>query len=214
MAQALAAGGIGALALLGLLAANLLRDRGIDATVARRGAAVLGGGVYLCAVLLLEPWVAVSLAGAVGIGVLALRLGARRQLRGLSGGAGARERWGEVAYPLAGALSLAVGWGVLGDRGLGFVPLAFMAWGDNAAGFVRDSTRNRRGAPFWPSLAMLAVCLAVALLYQPHWVGVCGALVATAAERFHPTPHPFWDDNWVIVVASLSAMAILARTIM
>jgi len=54
---------------------------------------------------------------------------------------------------------------------------------------------------------MLVVCLAAAVLYQPYWIGAIGAIAATAVERFRPTTHPLWDDNWAIVAASLTVMA-------
>jgi dolichol kinase len=164
--------------------------------------------VYLIAVLALDAWTATALSGAVALLILALRLRFRGQLRGVSGAAG--ERWGEVAYPLAGAASIAVGWGLLGDRWLAFIPIAFMAWGDNVAGVVRTQVRSGRETNPWPSTAMLAVCLGMASLYQPYWVGAAGAVAATAAERFHPTAHPLWDDNWAIVAASLLAMALMS----
>ena len=209
IAQALGVVGIAGLALLGLLAANFLRDRGVDASVSRRVAAVLGGGAYLIAVLALDAWTATALSGAIALLVLALRLRFRQQLRGVSGAAGA-ERWGEIAYPLAGAASIAVGWGVLGDRWLAFVPIAFMAWGDNAAGFVRARVPSALKRNPWASATMLAACLSAATLYQPYWVGVAGALAATAAEGFRPIGHPLWDDNWTIVAASLSVMALFS----
>lgn len=109
---------------------------------------------------------------------------------------------------MAGAASIAVGWGLLGDRWLAFVPIAFMAWGDNAAGIVRAGFLTGRERDPWPSTAMLAVCLGAAALYQPYWIGALGAVAATAAERFRPIAHPLWDDNWAIVAASLSVMAL------
>jgi dolichol kinase len=205
MVQALGVAGVAALAVLGLVAANVLRDRGVEAAVTRRVAAVLGGGVYLIAVLCLEVWVAVALSTAVALVVLGLRLSARGQLRGLTGAA-TSARWGEVAYPLAGAASLAIGWGLLGDRWLAFLPIAFMAWGDNAAGAVRAVLPSGQRTSIWPSAAMLTVGLAAAALHQPYGVGAAGAVAATVAERLQPTTHPLWDDNWVIVAAALVTM--------
>ena len=39
-------------------------------------------------------------------------------------------------------------------------------------------------ARVWPPVAILDVCLATALLFQPYWVGALGAVVATGAERY------------------------------
>ena len=60
-------------------------------------------------------------------------------------------------------------------------------------------------------LQMLAVCLGVAFLYQPYWIAAAGALAAVIAERFRPTTHPVWDDNWTIIAASLGVMIVLRR---
>ena len=208
-AALLGAGSITALSVSGLMLTNVLRDRGVDASTCRRLAAILGGVAYLAAVLFLEAWTAVAVAMTMAVLVLALRLGFRDQLRGLSRGESGH-RWSEVAYPMAGAASLAIGWGMLGDRWLAFVPIAFMAWGDNAAGFVRDRLPEGQESSVWPSAAMLVLCLATAAIFHPYWIGAVGALAATATERFRPTTHPLWDDNWVIVVASLSAMGHLS----
>ena len=113
--------------------------------------------------------------------------------------------------------SLAIGWGLLGDRWLGFMPLAFMAWRDSVAGSLTVAIRSGNIPIILPSIAMLIVCLAAALLFQPYWIGVLGAMVATVAERFRLIAHGLWDDNWVpddpaIVATSLAVMGILART--
>jgi len=208
IAHAFGIGGIAALVALGVLAANLLRDRGVETSVSRRVAAIVGGAAYLLAVLCLDPWVAAAVSATIALLFLLLRLRFRQQVRGLSESDPA-QRWAEIAYPLAGAASFLIGWGWLGDRWLAFIPIAFMAWGDNAAGLVRASISNGRQGTVWPSAAMLAVSLAAAALYEPYWIGAIGAIVATAVERFHPTTHPLWDDNWVIVAASLSAMGTL-----
>jgi dolichol kinase len=208
IAEIVAAAGIAGLGVLGLAGANYLRDRGVDGQVSRRLAAVLGGGVYLLGVLLLDVWTVAVLSSATALLILGLRLRFREHLRGLSG-AETGQRWGEVAYPIAGAASIVLGWGILGDKWMAFVPIAFMAWGDNAAGIVRARIASGGGASLWPSVAMLGFCLGIASLYQPSWIAAAGAIAATTAERFRPSAHPLWDDNWAIVVASLSVMAVL-----
>src|SRR5437870_6608963 len=154
MSQVLAAAGVIALAMVALLAANVLRDRGMPAAASRRVAAAVGGAAYLVAVLALDAWVAISVAAALAASVVVLRFGFRQQVRGLADAAH-QQRFAEVAYALAGVASIAVGWGLLGDRWLGFVPIAFMAWGDNAAGMVRALMPRDRPPGAWPSCAML-----------------------------------------------------------
>ena len=217
MNQAHAATAIGLLACSGLVASNLLYDLGAPDRLPRRAAHVLGGVAYLMAVLWLDALTAITLSGALALCIVALRLGFRRGLRGLSRSDSTQD-WAEVVFPVAGTVSLAVGWGLLGDRWLAFLPIAFMAWGDSVAGLVRGAGiwRGKEIGKWPPSIAMLGVCLAVAVLFQPFWIGALGAVAATIAERFRLIAHRLWDDNWVpddpvIVGASLAVMGVLAR---
>ena len=199
----------------GLITSNYLYDHGARNSLARRAAHVLGGAAILMAVLWLDVWTAVTVSGLLAFSILILRLGFRRTLRGVGRTASTHD-WAEIAYPMAATVSLAVGWGLLGDRWLAFVPIAFMAWGDSVAGLVRATIRRGSMARIWPSMAMLGVCLTTALLFQPYWIGVLGAMVATVAERFRLIAHGLWDDNWVpddpvIVAASLTVMVVLTR---
>ena len=210
--QAYIAGAIALLALLGLAGANFAYDHGAPDSLSRRVPAMLGGVAFLIAVLWLDPWVAVTVAGVLTVAMIVVRLGFRRGLRGVRGRLPAHA-WAEIAFPMAGMASLAVGWGLLGDRWLAFVPIAFMAWGDSAAGLVREAFMWRgKRMNIWPSTAMFGVCLAAALLFNPYWIAAAGALAATATERFGPTTRRLWDDNWAIVGASLGVMAFLSTT--
>jgi dolichol kinase len=123
----------------------------------------------------------------------------------------AGKQWSEIAYLSGATASLVVGWWFLGDRWLGFVPVAFMAWGDNVAGLVRSATQHQGEKQILPSVAMLLVCLTAGALFQPYWIAAAGAVAATAAERLQPTPNILWDDNWVIIAASLSTMGALMQ---
>ena len=112
---------------------------------------------------------------------------------------------------MAGSASLAVGWGLLGDPWLSFLPIAFMAWGDSAAGLLRATIWRRNVGSLWPCLAMLGACLAAAAHFEPYWIGALGALAATVAERHRPTALVVWDDNLHVVVISLAIMAALTK---
>ena len=210
MNQAYAVTAIILLALLGLMAANLLYDHGVPKHLCRSIAPVLGGVAYLVSVLWLEAGTAIALSGALTMSVLALRLGFRQGLRGVAGNA-PTQAWAEIAYPIAGTASLGVGWGLLGDKWLAFVPISFMAFGDALAGLTRASLRRGESVSTLPSIAMLGVSLAIAALFQPYWIGALGAVTATAAERFRPTAHRLWDDNLAAVTASLTVMAVAAQ---
>ncbi len=208
--QAFAVSGIATLGLGGLASSNLLYDRGVPNTVSRYAAPVLGGTAFLVAVLLLDAWPATALSGALALGILGLRVAFRRGLRGIRGNL-KTQAWAEITYAVAGTASLAIGWGLLGDRWLAFLPIAFMAWGDSAAGLLRASLWQSNVASLWPSLAMLGICVAGAALFQPYWIAALGALVATAAERRRPMVLIIWDDNLHVVAMSLSVMAALSK---
>ena len=63
LSQAYIAGAIALLALLGLAGANFAYDHGAPDSLSRRVPAMLGGVAFLIAVLWLDPWVAVTVAG-------------------------------------------------------------------------------------------------------------------------------------------------------
>ncbi len=197
------------LAFGGLRLSNLLYDHGVANSLSRYVAPIFGGVAFLVAVLWLDTWAAIVLAGAMALFILAVRLGFRRGLRGVRGNL-PTHAWSEVTYAVAGTAALAIGWGLLGDRWLAFAPIAFMAWGDSIAGLARATIWQGRVAGTWPSIAMLGVCLAAAVVFQPYWIGTIGAIVAVAAERRRPNVAPVWDDNVNVVVASLGVMALLS----
>ncbi len=207
--QAYAVGGVTAIALVGLFGANFLHDRGVPSSLSRFVAPVLGGTAFLIAVLWLDVWTAVTVSGVLTLLVVVLRLRFRRELRGVSGSL-PTQAWSEVTYALGGTAALAIGWGLLGDRWLAFLPIAFMAWGDSTAGLARATLWRSNVASVWPSLGMAAVCLGAAFLYQPYWIGAAGAVAATIAERKRPRLGVWWDDNALVVPVSLAVMAALA----
>ena len=208
--QTFAVGGIVSVAVAGLMASNLLYDRRVANALSRYLAPILGGVAFFGAVLWLEAWTATVLSGAMALFILAVRLGFRRGLRGVRGDL-PTQVWSEVTYAMAGAAALAIGWGLLGDRWLAFLPIAFMAWGDSIAGLARATIWHRRVASMWPSIAMLGTCLAAAAVFQPYWIGGIGAIVAATAERRRPMVHVLWDDNLHVVAMSLGVMWVLAR---
>jgi len=209
LAQAYSISAVIGLALAGLVISNLLHDRGLDSSVSRCLSAALGGVAFLGAVTWLDSWTAVWVSGALTLVILALRLGFRRGLRGTNGKR-SDQAWAEVTYAIGGTASLAIGWGLVGDRWLAFLPIAFMAWGDNAAGLTRATIWHDNVASIWPSTIMLSVCFAAATLFRPFWIGAVGAIVATAVERYRPRILRFCDDNLLIVVASFTVIIVLS----
>ncbi len=209
LGQVYAVSGIAFLAIAGLAGSNFAYDRGIPSSTSRYLAPVLGGFAFLVAVLWLDVWTAMTVSGVMSLLILVLRLGFRRGLRGVEGSR-PTQAWAEVTYALAGTISLALAWGLLGDEWLAFLPIAFMAWGDSVCGLARATLWRSNVASLCPSVAMLGVCLAAAALFQPYWIGAVGAVVATAAERGRPMVLCVWDDNLHVVAVSLAAMTVVA----
>ena len=115
----------------------------------------------------------------------------------------------EITFGLSGVASLSIGWVWLGEPWLGFLPFAFMAWGDSTAGFLRAMFWRPNVNSLWPSLGMVVICLGAAVFYQPYWIGAMAAVIATGAERKRPGLSVWWDDNVQIVAASLATLIIL-----
>ena len=212
LGQAFAVSGIVMLAFAGLVVSNFVYDRGVSSSRSRYLAPILGGAAFLVAVLWLDAWTAITLSGILTLFILVLRVGFRGGLRGVRGNL-PTQAWAEVTYAAAGTASLAVGWGLLGDRWLAFLPIGFMAWGDSVAGLLRASLWRSNVASLWPSVAMCGVCLAAAALFQPYWIGALGALVATAAERRRPRLLTLWDDNLHVVALSLAVIGALVMVL-
>jgi len=207
--QVYATGGVIILALASIVISNLLHNRGVDSSLSRCLAGALGGAALLMAVLWLDRWTAILVSGVMTLMILAVRLRFPQVLQGTSGRR-LDQAWAEVTYALGGTVSLAIGWGLLEDRWLAFIPISFMAWGDNAAGFARASIWQGHPASPWPSIVMLVVCLGAAAFFQPFWVGALGAVMATAVERYRPLFIRFCDDNLLVVLSSLAVMIILS----
>ena len=179
--QAPMAIGVAMLVGAGLGLSNLLHDRGVPRSIARYVAPWCAGAAFLIAALWLEPGVAIPLAVVLTAMLVVLKAFRRTALRGVEGGL-ASQAWSEITFGLAGVTSLAIGWGWLGDPWLGFLPIAFMAWGDSTAGLARATLWRGKVASLWPPFAMLGVCLVAAAPFQPYWIGAVGAVVATIAE--------------------------------
>ena len=200
--------GVAMLVSAGLGLSNLLYDRGVPRSLARYVASWCAGAAFLIAAFWIEQGVAIPLAVVLTAILVVLKAFRRTALRGVEGELASQAR-SEITFGLAGVASLAVGWGWLGDPRLGFLPIAFIAWGDSTAGLARSMFWRSNVASVWPSLGMAAVCLCAAFLYQPYWIGALGAVAATIAERKRPRLGVWWDDNAHVVAVSLTTIVIL-----
>jgi hypothetical protein len=206
MAYVFAVGAVLALALGGLGASNLMHDSGAMRPFGRRVASAFGGLAYLVAVLWLDMRSAMAVLVALTLLVVVLGLSARRWIRGTQGKRRSQQ-WSQITFAVAGTTSIFVGWWLLNDKWIGFLPVAFLAWGDNVAGLIRDVRGRSLPWPL-PSAAMLAVGLVAACMVRPYWIGVAGSVAATIGERYRPAI-PGWDDNLNLVAASLLVMSAL-----
>ena len=193
--------------LVGLYLANYFYDKGVEQYISRKvGHGVGGMSFLLCVFLFSSAWWPIILAATFILLLGGARLLKPHTFRGV-GGTGRQHALAEVFFPVAGTISLGIGWGWLGNPWLAVVPILFMAWGDMLTGIVRSRIYGHEVKGNWGSLAMILVCLVVAYFFRPYWIGATGAVVATIVERFTPLSKGWIDDNWTIVLVSLAVMA-------
>jgi len=197
--------------IVGLYLSNLMYDYQVPQYISRKIGHGVGGMGYLLSVLLFStPWWPIFLSGG-----FALLLGGARFIRPSTfrgvGGAGRTHALAEVWFPLAGTLSLVVGWAWLGNPWLAVVPILFMAWGDMLTGLIRSRVYGREVKGNWGSLGMIVACLLIGALFTPYWIAAVGAVVATAVEKHTGLSRTWVDDNYTIIVSSLIVMGVLWR---
>lgn len=198
--------------LVGLWMSNYLLDKGVPFVITRKaGGHIFGGiGYILCALLFSQPYWPIILSIAF-TGILGVSHFLRpRDFRGV-GGSSRPESLAEVLYPVSGSFCIVFGWLCLHNTWLAIVPCLYLAWGDSATGIVRFI--HHRGQTAFKkyncgTIAMLVVCLGIALLFRPYWIAACGAVTATIAEKLcgeQSLIHE--DDNGIIPLATLFVMA-------
>jgi len=194
---------------VGLYLSNLMYDYQVPQYISRKIGHGVGGMGYLLSVLLFqEPWYPLVLSGGFTILLWGARFVRPSTFRGV-GGSGRSHAFAEIWFPLAGTISILVGWVWLGNPWLAVVPILYMAWGDMLTGLIRSKVYRCEVKGNWGSLGMLIACLMAGVLFSPYWIAACGAVVGTLAERFTPLSKGFWDDNWTIIISSLLIMGLL-----
>jgi dolichol kinase len=196
--------------MVGLYLSNYFLDKGCEQYISRKvGHGIAGMGFLLCAFLFTTGWYPLILA----VGFVAL-LGLARVVkpdtfRGV-GGSARKHAFAEVFLPGAAVIAIIIGWIWLNNPWLAIVPILYVCFGDMVTGIVRSRVYHVEVKGNWGSLAMILSCLLVAYFFMPWWwIGACGAVVATAAEKFTPRSRGIWDDNWTITLSSLMVMALL-----
>jgi len=195
--------------LVGLWVSNILYDYQVPQYISRKiGHGVGGMGYLMCVLLFPTPWWPIIISA-----VFTLLLGGARLIRPSTfrgvGGSGRTHALAEVWFPLAGTLSLVVGWVWLGNPMLAVVPILYMAWGDMITGLIRSQVYGKEVKGNWGSLGMIIACLLIGMLFTPYWIAAVGAGVATLAEKYSGLSRTWVDDNYTIIVSSLIVMGVL-----
>lgn len=195
--------------LVGLYLSNLMYDYQVPQYISRKiGHGVGGMGYLLCALLFSTPWWPIILSATFTLLLGGARLIRPSTFRGV-GGSGRSHALAEVWFPLAGTISLIVGWAWLGNPWLATVPILYMAWGDCITGLIRSKVYGREIKGNWGSVGMLITCLLIGALFTPYWIAACGAAVATVTEKYSGLSRTWIDDNYTIIVSSLLVMGLL-----
>jgi len=203
---------ITAAVLVGLYLSNILYDHHVPQYISRKvGHGVGGLGYLLCVLLFSTPWYPLILSAGFTLLLLGARLIRPSTFRGV-GGTSRQHALAEIWFPLAGTLSLCIGWVWLDNPHLAIVPILFMAWGDMVTGLIRAKVYGREVKGNWGSVGMLVTCLLVGTLFTPYWVAAIGAVVATLVEKYSGLSRTWVDDNWTIIVSSLAVMGVLWTT--
>jgi len=144
--------GVGAV-FLELYPANYFYDQGI--------VHLADSAAYLLGAFMFSFWLwPVALSGGFTVLLAAARVPKRETFRGVGGTRRSSHVFAECWFPLAGALVLALGWGLCAQPSASIARILFMGCGDRPRSFALRLAR--RGAPAW--LACLSPGLPLARL--------------------------------------------------
>ncbi len=202
---------VGSPAVAGLWIANTLYDHHVPHYLSRKAGHAAAGFTFLAGILLLSSalW-AIALAALFGVLLLGARFLRPTTFRGV-GGSGRSNAFSEVWFAWVVIPVIGIGWFWLDRPFITLACLLYMAWGDCITGLVRANIYRQPVKGLWGSAAMAGVCLGISwFLLRPVWVGVLGALTATAAEWAFGDVGIFrWgDDNWAVPLFSLAAILV------
>ena len=200
---------IAGIVLVGLYLSNVAYDYKVPQYLSRKFGHLIGGVGYLLSVLLFStPWYPLLLSGGFTLLLLGARLFKPDAFRGV-GGSSRKHALAEIWFPLAGTLSLLIGWAWLGNPYLALVPILYMAFGDCVTGLIRSKVYGKEVKGNWGSVGMLLTCLLIGALFTPYWISAIGAVVATAVEKYTGLSRTWLDDNWSVIASSLLMMGVL-----
>jgi phytol kinase len=194
--------------MLGLYLANLFYDYGVPQYISRKIGHLAGCVGFLFFPFLFSNflWPLIITAGFTLL-LFYARLFRPKTFRGV-GGSGRIEALAEIHFPATGVVLIGILWGIFNQPWLAIVPLSFMGAGDAVTGLIRAKVYGREVKGAWGSLGMFVTCMLLAIFIHPYGIGVIGAAVATAAEKWTPT-RKWIDDNLTIPLVSAAVMAAL-----
>ena len=199
-----------AIILAGLWLSNIAYDRGVPQYISRKIGHAAGGLCFLLAPFVFDSVVwPLFLAASFTLVLVLARLLRPATFRGVGGNGRSGDSFAEIVFAAVAIPAYLVGWLWLNEPLMTTAALVFMAWGDGVTGLVRARVYHRPVKGLWGSLAMLAVCLALAgALVRPLWVGAAAALAATVAELSFGDVGLVKriDDNLAIPIISLAVL--------
>ena len=197
---------------VGLLVSNYVYDRGVPNYVSRKIGHGAGGLAFLMSFMFLSSVWAMILAGAFGAVLYLARVIRPSTFRGVGGTGRSRNVMAEIWFALVAVPVVFISWYWLGRADIAIASLLFMAWGDGITGLVRARVYHRPVKGWWGSLAMLVVCVALALAFiRPFWIGAFAAGVAVVVEYLYGDNGSIkWaDDNLAVPLAGMGVMLLL-----
>jgi phytol kinase len=207
-----AVGLVSGIALAGLWASNFAYDRGVPHYVSRKIGHAAGGLSFLAAFAYLSSVWSMALAAIFGAILYSARLLRPTTFRGVGGTGRNRAAMAEIWFVWVAVPVTLVSWYWLHRPEIAVTSLLFMAWGDGVTGVVRASIYHQPVKGLWGSLAMLCVCLTLALAFiRPFWIGAAASVLAVVAEYLYGENGSFkWaDDNLAVPLVAMGIMLLL-----
>jgi len=178
-----------------------LIDKKLGMYMARKAIHILSAGVsILLARVIFSDWLGPLLMGSLMVAYTAMG-----HFRKPHSWFQIRRNYADVYFTVACTALLVVFWNY--NVWIGVLSASFLAWGDGLTGVVRNSVYGKRNKGLWGTVAMFAVCMALAHFMNGHvgYIAFVGAAFASVAERFEQI-----DDNISIPVGSAIIMVLPA----
>ena len=176
-------------------------DEKFGTYMARKTIHILSAGVsVLLARVIFSDWLVPLVVGSL---MIAYTVAGHFQK--LHGWFQVRRNYADVYFTVACTALLVVFWNY--NVWIGVLSALFLAWGDGLTGIVRKLVYGKRNKGLWGTVAMFAVCTALAYFMNGRvgYVAFVAAAFASLAEKFDQI-----DDNISIPVGSAIILALPA----